>query len=49
MKRKKKNKILSFSNSMEPVVKEKERSKISSKPLSKTKKKITRFNLPKMS
>lgn len=45
----KKNKILSFGSGMKPIHKEKERSKISSKPLSKTSKKITRYRSPKMS
>ena len=45
----KKDKILSFGPGMKPVHKEKERSKISSKPLSKTGKKITRYRSPKMS
>jgi hypothetical protein len=46
-KKKKKNKILDFSSSMEPKVHEKERNIITDKPLSKTKLKILRFRPPK--
>ena len=46
---KKKRKRLSFGSGMKPVIEEKERSRISPRPLSKTRKKLTRFRPPKMS
>lgn len=47
--KKKNKKVLGFGSGMKPIQKEKERSKISSKPFSKTGKKITRYRPPKMS
>lgn len=48
-KKKKKNKVLSFSSGMKPEIKQEERSRISPRPFSKTGKKLTRFRPPKMS
>ncbi len=48
MAKRKNKKQLSFGPGMKPIYKEKERSRISPRPLSKTSKKITRYRSPKM-
>jgi len=43
------NKQLKFTSGMKPEYKQKERSRITPRPFSKLRRKLTRFRLPKMS